>query len=121
MQRGLEKLGVHSDGVATTSIAGGIRTDRALPAELKQVMQLSMQHIYNRFLHIVASGRNMPVDKIAAIAEGRVWSGLDAKRLGLVDSLGDLDDATKAAARLAGLNRLIALCVSPGHWVCAIC
>ncbi len=105
MQRGLEKLGVHSDGVATTSIAGGIRTDRALPAELKQVMQLSMQHIYNRFLHIVASGRNMPVDKIAAIAEGRVWSGLDAKRLGLVDSLGDLDDATKAAARLAGIEQ----------------
>jgi len=105
MQRGLDKLGVHSDGVATTSIAGGIRTDRALPAELKQVMQLSMQHIYGRFLHIVASGRNMPADKIAAIAEGRVWSGLDAKRLGLVDSLGDLNDAVKAAATLAGVEQ----------------
>jgi len=105
MQRGLEKLGVHSDGIGTTSIAGGLRTDRALPVELDKMMQLTMQHIYRSFLQVVASGRDMPVEKVADIAEGRVWSGQDAQRLGLVDSLGDLDDAIKAAAALAGIEQ----------------
>jgi len=105
MQHGLDELGIHSDGLGTTSIAGGIRADRALPTELKQVMQLSMQHIYRSFLEVVASGRKMPVEKVATIAEGRVWSGLDAHRLGLVDSLGDLNDAVNAAATLAGIEQ----------------
>ncbi len=104
MQRGLEKLGVHSDGLGTTSIAGGLRVDRALPTELNKVMQLSMQHIYRRFLQVVADGRKLPVKQVAKIAEGRVWSGADARRLGLVDALGDLDDAVAAAAQLAGLG-----------------
>jgi len=105
VQRGLEKLGVYSDGLGTTSIAGGIRADRALPPELAHMMQLSMQHIYHSFLQVVASGRHMPVEKVATMAEGRVWSGVDAKRLGLVDSLGDFNDAIKAAATLAGIER----------------
>jgi len=104
-QRGLEKLGIHSDGLGTTSIAGGIRADRALPPEVNKMMQLSMQYIYRSFLQIVASGRHLPVAKVAELAEGRVWSGLDAQRLGLVDSLGDLDDAVKAAAVLAGIEQ----------------
>jgi len=105
MQRGLEKLGIHSDGLGTTSIAGGIRPDRPLPPELDKVMQLSMQHIYRSFLHIVASGRTMPVEKVAALAEGRVWSGTDAHRLGLVDSLGNYHDAIVAAAKMAGIEQ----------------
>jgi len=104
-QRGLDTLGVHSDGVGTTSIASGIRADRDLPPELKTMMQLSMQHIYRSFLQVVASGRHMPLEQVDALAQGRVWSGLDAQRLGLVDSLGDLDDATKAAATLAGIEQ----------------
>ncbi len=104
MQRSLEKLGVHTDGLGTTSIAGGIRADRPLPPELDKVMQLSMRHIYRSFLHIVASGRNMPAEKVAALAEGRVWSGADAHRLGLVDSLGNYHDAIDAAAKLAGIE-----------------
>jgi len=104
MQDGLEQLGVHSDGLGTTAIASGVRMDRALPPELNKVMQLSIQHIYGRFLQVVASGRKMSVEKVAAIAQGRVWSGLDAKRIGLVDSLGGLDDAVKAAATLAGIE-----------------
>jgi len=104
-QRGLEQIGVHSDGLGTTSIAGGIRPDRALPPELKNMMHISMQYIYRSFLQVVASGRNMPVKTVASLAEGRVWSGLDAKRLGLVDALGDLSDAIKAAATLAGIEQ----------------
>jgi len=104
-QRGLEKLGIHSDGLGTTSIASGIRADRDLAPELKKMMQLSMQYIYRSFLQVVASGRHMPVEKVDALAQGRVWSGLDAQRLGLVDSLGDLNDATNAAATLAGIEQ----------------
>lgn len=103
LQRGLEKLGVHSDGIATTSIAGGIRTDRPLPSELKQVMELSMGYIYQQFLQRVAEGRKLAPERVAALAEGRVWSGEDAKRLGLVDELGGLTDAVKGAAKLAGI------------------
>jgi len=104
VQQGLENLGVHSDGLGTTSIAGGIRPDRPLPPELYKVMQLSMQHIYRSFLHTVASGRNLPVEKVASLAEGRVWSGADAHRLGLVDSLGSFHNAIAAAAKLAGIE-----------------
>jgi len=103
-RRRLEEMGMHSDGLATTAIAGGIRADRPLPPELRQVMQLSIMHIYKRFLHVVAQGRGMPIEKVAELAQGRVWSGRDALRLGLVDSLGSLDDAVDAAARLAGIQ-----------------
>jgi len=105
VQHGLDQLGIHSDGLGTTAIASGIRVDRALPAELKQVMALSMQHIYRSFLQVVAKGRAMPLETVAGIAQGRVWSGLDAQHLGLVDALGDLDDAVESAARLAGIEQ----------------
>jgi len=104
VQQGLEKLGIHSDGLGTTTIAGGLRMDRAMPPELTRVMQLTIANVYQRFLHVVATGRKMDVNRVAEIAQGRVWSGVDAKRLGLVDHLGSFDDAVKAAARLAGLG-----------------
>ncbi|MDX8406799.1 MAG: signal peptide peptidase SppA [Mariprofundaceae bacterium] len=104
VEQGLNKLGIHTDGLGTTNIAGGIRPDRKLPPELARVMQLSIGHVYQRFLHVVADGRKLPPARVAELAEGRVWSGLDAKRLGLVDQLGSLDDAVHAAARLAKLG-----------------
>ncbi|EAU55300.1 signal peptide peptidase SppA [Mariprofundus ferrooxydans] len=104
LQQGLEQLGIHSDGLGTTTIAGGMRPDRAMPPELSRVMQLTISDVYQHFLSVVASGRKMDKSRVAAIAEGRVWSGLDAQRLGLVDHLGGFDDAIKAAARLAALG-----------------
>lgn len=103
-EQGLKKLGVHTDGLGTTAIAGGVRADRQLPPELARVMQLSIEHVYARFLQVVSEGRDIPADQVTALAEGRVWSGLDAKRLGLVDQLGNLDDAVAAAAGRAGLG-----------------
>ena len=102
--RGLNKLGIHTDGLGTTSVAAGLRGDRPLPAELTKVMQLSIDFIYQRFLQVVAEGRDMPTAKVAELAEGRVWTGKDALRLGLVDSLGSFDDAVAAAARRANLE-----------------
>ncbi len=104
IEEGLKRLGIHTDGLGTTRIAGGIRPDRRLPDELARVMQLSIQDVYRRFLKVVAEGRRLPETRVAELAEGRVWSGADAKRLGLVDELGGLDEAVQAAAKLAGIG-----------------
>ncbi len=104
IEQGLEQLGVHSDGLGTTAISSGIRPDRAMPAQLVAVMNLAMKHTYRRFLSVVADGRGMSIEAVAKLAEGRVWAGVDAQRLGLVDSLGDFQDAVDAAAKLANIE-----------------
>jgi protease-4 len=103
-QRSLEKLGVKVDGLGTTPLAGDMRLDRALGAVTKQVLQASVDHAYQQFLHRVADGRKKTVEEIEKIAQGRVWAGADAQRIGLVDHLGGLKDATDAAAKLAELG-----------------
>jgi protease IV len=103
-QRSLEKLGVKVDGIGTTPLAGDMRFDRALGAVTKQVLQASVDHAYQQFLRRVADGRKKPVEEIDKIAQGRVWAGVDAERIGLVDHLGGLKDATDAAAKLAELG-----------------
>jgi protease IV len=103
-ERSLEKLGIKVDGIGTTPLAGDMREDRALGPVTKQVLQLSVDHAYAQFLRRVADGRKKSVEDIDKIAQGRVWSGLDAQRIGLVDHLGGLKDATNAAAKLAELG-----------------
>jgi protease-4 len=103
-QRSLEKLGVKVDGLGTTPLAGDMREDRPLGPVTKQVQQLSVEHAYATFLKRVADGRKKSVEEIDKIAQGRVWAGLDAQRIGLVDHLGGLKDATDAAAKLAELG-----------------
>jgi protease-4 len=103
-QRSLEKLGVKVDGLGTTPLAGDIRIDRALGPVTKQVLQASVDHAYQQFLRRVADGRKKSVEDVDKIAQGRVWAGLDAQRIGLVDHLGGLKDATDAAAKLAQLG-----------------
>jgi protease-4 len=103
-EHSLEKLGVNVDGIGTTPLAGGLRIDRALSPATKQMLQAGVDHAYSQFLHRVADGRKKTVDDIDRIAQGRVWAGLDAQRIGLVDHLGGLKDATDAAAKLAELG-----------------
>jgi protease IV len=103
-QRSLEKLGVKVDGIGTTPLAGDMRFDRALGPVTKQVLQASVDHAYQQFLRRVADGRKKPVEEIDKIAQGRVWAGVDAERIGLVDHLGGLKDATDAAAKLAEMG-----------------
>lgn len=104
-QRTLEKIGVNVDGIGTTPLAGDMRFDRALGPITKQVLQATVDHAYQQFLRRVADGRKKPVDDIDKIAQGRVWAGVDAQRIGLVDHLGGLKDATDAAAKLAQLGK----------------
>ncbi len=103
-QRTLEKLGVKVDGIGTTSLAGEMRLDRPLLPGLRQILQVSVDHAYAEFLRRVADGRKKSVEDVDKIAQGRVWAGVDAQRIGLVDHLGGLRDATDAAAKLAELG-----------------
>jgi protease-4 len=100
----LEKIGVKVDGIGTTQLAGDLSLDRALGPATKQMLQVSVEHAYDQFLHRVADGRKKPVEDIDKIAQGRVWAGLDAQRIGLVDRLGGLKDAIDAAAKLAEIS-----------------
>jgi protease-4 len=103
-QRTLEKLGVKVDGLGTTPLAGDMREDRALTAASRQILQSSVDHAYTEFLRRVGDGRKKTVEEVDKIAQGRVWAGVDAQRIGLVDHLGGLNDATDAAAKLAELG-----------------
>jgi protease-4 len=103
-QRSLERLGVHTDGVGTTALSGEFRPDRPLGDVARDILQQSIERGYRDFIGRVAKARKKPVDDIDAMAQGRVWAGVDAKRLGLVDQLGGYQDAIELAARLAKLG-----------------
>ncbi len=102
--RTLEKLGLNVDGVGTTKFSGAFRIDRELSSETSELIQLSVEGIYHDFIERVAESREMEYDGVDAIAGGRVYSGIDAQRIGLVDELGGLDEAIEAAASLAELE-----------------
>jgi protease-4 len=104
-QRTLERVGVHVDGVGTTAMSGEFRPDRPISEATRDILQTSIEHEYQKFIGSVAAARKQEVTKIDAIAQGRVWSGADAKRLGLVDELGNSRDAIKLAAKLAKLGK----------------
>jgi protease IV len=103
-QRTLEKFGVKIDGIGTTPLAGDMRLDRTLTPARRRILQTSVDHAYAEFLRRVGDGRKKPVEDVDKIAQGRVWAGVDAQRIGLVDHLGGLKDATDAAAKLAELG-----------------
>lgn len=102
IDKALEYVGIHTDGIATTDFAG-IDPSRPLPDHVKQVIQMNVENTYQRFIQLVAKGRKMTPQAVDKIAQGRVWSGLDAKELGLVDELGSQPEAIAAAAKLAKL------------------
>jgi len=104
IHRSLQKIGIQTDGLGTTKIAGALRIDKPLSKELGDAIQLSINQVYTQFIQHVVDGRGLPVETVEELAQGRVWSGLDAKNQGLVDALGDLDGAIKAAARLAHIE-----------------
>ena len=100
----LGKLGIHTDGVGTTPLAGAFRMDRPLSPDVATIFQAEVERGYRQFVEGVAAGRKLEVAKVESIAQGRVWSGADAKEFGLVDSFGGLEDAVNAAAALAELD-----------------
>ncbi|MBN2707100.1 MAG: signal peptide peptidase SppA [Deltaproteobacteria bacterium] len=102
--RSLDALGLHSDGFGTTATAGQLDPTRPLPPARARALQLSVDQGYRRFLEIVAGGRRLNPQEVMRAAEGRVFSGRQAKELGLIDHLGSLADAVSAAAARVGLS-----------------
>lgn len=96
-------VGIHSDGVATTKFAD-VSPQRPLEPAVARALQSEIEHGYQEFLSRVAAARNMTVEQVDAIAQGRVWSGVDAHAAGLVDQLGGLSDAIASAAKRAELG-----------------
>jgi protease IV len=101
LNRTLAKLGVEMDGVGTAPLSGQLQLMRPLNNEARAFLEDTVNHGYDEFVAYVAAGRHMTAQQVNAIGQGRVWSGADAARLGLVNHLGTFDDAVKSAARLA--------------------
>ena len=99
-----DKLGITFDRVNTNDHADLMSTNKKLDAVQDSAINASITRIYNRFIQIVAEGREMSMANVDSIARGRVWSGIDAQELGLVDQIGDLEAAIDHAAGLADMS-----------------
>ena len=100
----LGRVGVTYDGVRTGPLVGDPVTG-GISEQMAGVLQATVDHGYRQFIDLVAQGRDMTTEQVAAVAEGRVWTGERAFELGLVDHLGHLEDAVASAAKLAGIER----------------
>lgn len=98
------KLGIKNEVVNTNKLSDMPSLTRALTDEEKQIMQEMVENVYSTFVSHVAEGRNMTYEQVDAIGQGRVWTGENALKLGLVDKLGNLDDAIAIAKNMAKLD-----------------
>ena len=99
-----EKIGLSYDGVKTNKMSDAISINRAFTPEERGLMQNYVNRGYELFVKRCAEGRKMTTDQIKAIAEGRVWTGEDAIKIGLVDKIGGLNDAIAIAAKQAKVD-----------------
>ena len=104
LEETMAEVGVATDGVDTGAVLADLARGRGMTERYGNVVTAYMEFVYRRFVNLVARGRDMPVEDVDAIAQGRVWTGRQAFERGLVDGLGDRDAAVAAAARLAGLD-----------------
>jgi protease-4 len=99
-----DKLGVTFDAVTTSPYADMFTTAKPLDSAERRLLSESIDEAYRTFLQRVASGRNMDTSAVHEVAQGRVWSGRDAKDVGLVDTIGTLQDAIAMAGSAAGMG-----------------
>ncbi len=97
-------IGINAEQVGTNKNSVDYSLFEPMNSTFRSTMEEGIEDTYQTFLERVAAGRNMSVDQVDALAQGRVWSGVDAQANGLVDELGTLDDAIAAAAEMAGLD-----------------
>ena len=105
VSRALEKIGVHTDGVGTSPLAGASSPARPLDPSLSRVVQSIINNGYDDFITRISEARSMTTEAVDEHARGRVWSGLQAHKRGLVDELGGLEAAIRAASVLAQVDR----------------
>ncbi len=99
-----EKIGIHTEEVRTHDNGADYSPFLPLNPKFRGLAQEEVERIYNTFIQRVAKGRKMTAAQVDSIGQGRVWSGTDAKRIGLVDEIGGMDDAIKEAAKLAKIK-----------------
>jgi protease-4 len=99
-----EKLGITTDVVKTNRHADLLSVSEPLDEEERAIISKSVERTYNRFVSVVAEGRNMTYEEVDAIGGGRVWSGTDAMEIGLIDMIGGLERAIGVAAEMARLE-----------------
>ena len=104
LENSLAELGINTDGVGTTPLSNSLDPTQAINPRLANMLQTSVESTYTKFLGIVSEGREMTVEQVDEIAQGRVWSGRQAVELGLVDAIGNLEDAIESAALLADVS-----------------
>ena len=100
-----KKYGINTELVETHENASGYSLFKPLDDNFRKITQEGVEHIYNIFVTRVATGRKMTFAQVDAIAQGRVWAGSDALRLGLVDKIGGLDAALAYASNLVKLKK----------------
>ncbi len=100
----IDYIGVTVDGVRTTPLAGEASLGRGLSSQMANIVQALSYGVYDDFIELVATGREMSESDVRKIAEGIVWTGTDAREIGLVDQLGGLKEAVASAAALAGVK-----------------
>lgn len=103
-EKSLDSLGIHNDGVGTTQLADAFDAARPMNPILANSMEQAIQFSYKRFIQLVSDGRKLTPREVEKVAQGRVWAGKTAMKLGLVDAIGNLQDAVRSAADKAGLK-----------------
>ncbi|MBH9739647.1 signal peptide peptidase SppA [Vibrio navarrensis] len=102
-EKGFNKLGIYTDGVGTSPFSKeGIST--GISEGAAQAFQMGIEHGYHRFISLVGDNRDMSLEAVDKVAQGRVWTGFDALNHGLIDQIGDFDDAVAEAAKMANLE-----------------
>ncbi|MBE3668129.1 signal peptide peptidase SppA [Vibrio navarrensis] len=102
-EKGFNKLGIYTDGVGTSPFSKeGIST--GISEGAAQAFQMGIEHGYHRFISLVGNNRDMSLEAVDKVAQGRVWTGFDALNHGLIDQIGDFDDAVAEAAKMANLE-----------------
>ena len=104
IDRALSEIGINSDGVKTSRLDLSGDVTSPLDEGLSKIIQSEIEYGYKRFIGLVSQARNIPIEEVDKIAQGRVWAGSTALQLGLVDNIGNLQMAIKRAAELAEID-----------------
>ena len=104
IDRALSEIGINSDGVKTSRLDLSGDVTSPLDEGLSKIIQSEIEYGYKRFIRLVSQARNIPIEEVDKIAQGRVWAGSTALELGLVDNIGNLQMAIKRAAELAEID-----------------
>lgn len=103
-EQSLKSIGISNDGIQTTKFSTPNGSQNLTP-EMEQLIQTGIEKGYEKFIEIVAKGRNMTLNEVDKIAQGKIWTGLEAKDHGLVDEIGNLQDAIVEAGKLAKIDK----------------